>query len=73
MTYNLSILVTYSYNHLISSFATHNSCSNVLIILHGSIRGFTQFYFAKISGNTTIKDSKLIVISWCKCDKAITS
>jgi hypothetical protein len=43
-------------------------------MMHDSIRGSNpEFYFAKIPVNTTIKDSKLIVLSWCECDKAITS
>jgi hypothetical protein len=43
-------------------------------MLHGSIQGSSlDFSFAKISVNTTIKDSKLIALSWCKCDRVITS
>jgi hypothetical protein len=35
-------------------------------MLHGSIQGPNpEFYFAKILVNTTIKDSKLIILSWC--------
>jgi hypothetical protein len=61
-TYSLSVLVNYSYCHLISQ--TRNPYSIVLIILHGSIQGSSpEFFFAKIPVNTTIKDSKFIVLS----------
>jgi hypothetical protein len=33
----------------------------------------TEFYFAKILVNIKIKDSELISLSWCECDRAITS
>jgi hypothetical protein len=66
MTYNISILVTYS--------QTHNPCSNVIIVLHGSIQGSNpKFILPKIPVKTTMKDSKFISLSWFQGDKVITS
>jgi hypothetical protein len=53
---------------------THNPFSVVLITLYGSIHGsIPDFCFAKILVNTTIKDSRVIVLSWCKCDRVVIS
>jgi hypothetical protein len=67
--------VTYSYCHQNTLFVDiHNPFSIVLITLYGSIQGSNpEFTFVKILVNTTIKESKCIILSWCECNRAINS
>jgi hypothetical protein len=57
-TYCLSVLVTYSYCHLISQ--TRNPYSIVLIILHGSIQGSSPEFLPKSRSIQPLRTQNLL-------------